>query len=31
MKLGVEFGGHKYVKAAMERHLAMLRQNQTDS
>jgi len=30
MKLGVEFPGHRNVKAAMERHSAMLRENQTD-
>jgi len=30
-KLGVEFPGHENVKAAMERHLAMLWENQTDS
>jgi len=29
-KWGVEFPGHKNVTAAMERHLAMLRENQTD-
>jgi len=29
--LGVEFSGHNTVQAAMERHLAMLRQNQPDS
>jgi len=28
-KQGVEFPGHKKVKAAIQRHLAMLRQNQT--
>jgi len=28
-KRGVEFPGHKKVKAAIQRHLAMLRQNQT--
>jgi len=30
-KLEVEFPGHKHVKAAMERHPAMLGENQTDS
>jgi len=29
-KRGVEFPGHKNVKAAMDRHPAMLRENQTD-
>jgi len=29
-KRGVEFPGHNNVKAAMERHLAMLRENLTD-
>ena len=29
-KYGVEFAGNNYVKAAMERHLAMHRDNQTD-
>ena len=28
-KQGVEFSGHKKVKGAIQRHLAMLRQNQT--
>jgi len=31
MKCGVEFPGHKQVKAAIQRHPAMLRQNQTSS
>jgi len=30
MKWGVEFSGHNKVKAAIERHLAMIHENQTD-